>query len=59
MGGENKTSISTEPRGGFPPIFIIERENKLVQKTKNRELVVNKKTLSIRTLLKRRMEHNK
>lgn len=56
-GGENK-NVSTIPRGGFPPIFIIERENKLVQKTKNRELIVNKTAISIKTLLQQRMKNN-
>lgn len=43
--------IKNEPHGGFPPIFIVDSNNKLVEKTKNRELVIKKTAVSIKTLL--------
>lgn len=49
IGGTN--DISTEPRGGFPPIFIVNRDNKLIEKTKNRELVLSKTSVSIKDIL--------
>jgi hypothetical protein len=57
-GGKNNSSVSTEPRGGFPPIFIVEHNNAIVQKTQNRELNINKTAVSIKTLLQNRLKIN-
>ena len=56
IGGENTSS--TEPRGGFPPIFIVDHKNKLVEKSKNRELIIRRTAVSIKTLLKQRKKNN-
>ena len=52
IGGKN--TVSTEPHGGFPPIFIVKHNNILAEKSKNRELIVRKTSVSIKTLLKQK-----
>tara|TARA_B110000908_G_C10029806_1_gene346872 strand:- start:442 stop:696 length:255 start_codon:yes stop_codon:yes gene_type:complete len=52
-GKDTYQNIATEPCGGFPPIFIIEQESKLTEKTKNRELAVLNTSISIKTLLEK------
>lgn len=55
-GGEN--TISNEPIGGFPPIFIVDPINKLVEKSKNRELLINKNAISIKDILNQMKNNN-
>jgi hypothetical protein len=43
---------SSKPTGGFPPIFIIDANNKDEEKSKNRQLAPPKNTISIKDILK-------
>ena len=45
---------SLRPNGGFPPIFIINAQDKEEEKNKNRQLALSadKKTISIKDILK-------
>lgn len=55
-GGEVSKDIKTEPHGGFPPIFIVEPPNRIIDKTKNRELIINKTAVSITDILRQRRQ---
>ena len=51
-GGNSENENIDRPTGGFPPIFIITSKEEVEQKnTKNRELVSNKATVSIKAIL--------
>jgi hypothetical protein len=53
QGGSNDSNDNKDrPTGGFPPIFILTNKEEVEQvKSKNRELVSNKATISIRDIL--------
>jgi hypothetical protein len=53
---ENQTGgakhIQKTPRGGFPPIYIIDSNEKEKEVSKNRQLSSNKSSISIKDILK-------
>lgn len=52
-GGANTNENESDvPNGGFPPIFIIDSQEKEKQQSKNRQLTAKKVGVSIRDILK-------
>jgi len=45
-------SNEDRPHGGFPPIYIIDKKENKIEKSKDRQLSSRKTTVSIRNILK-------
>lgn len=50
--GGDPDNQDDKPRGGFPPIFIVSKDDKDEEKSKNRQLSSRKTSVSIRDILK-------
>jgi hypothetical protein len=54
-GGKQEKIEETEPTGGFPPIYIIDKKTEqVIEQTKNRELSTIKSAISIKDILSKK-----